>query len=173
MYKDKYTRFVQTSVTNFIYCGDYYLFLKRGTHKRIDPGRLNGIGGKLEPGEDYLTAAIRETEEETGYKVLPSDLELATIGKLEGGYEEDWVMAYFKIKVSSQEIPLGLTIDDGEFLWIHKDKVLESKYELVDDLHYVFKDVIAGKDIVFFTAQVNDQEKIEKINISRLPRRNP
>jgi hypothetical protein len=46
---DKYIRKVQTSVTNFIYCGDDYLFLKRNLNKRVDPGRLNGVGGRLEP----------------------------------------------------------------------------------------------------------------------------
>ena len=29
-------------------------------------GRLNGIGGKVEPNEDYSTAMVREFEEETG-----------------------------------------------------------------------------------------------------------
>lgn len=32
-------------------------------------GKLTGIGGKLEPGEDALTAAIREMKEETGLDI--------------------------------------------------------------------------------------------------------
>lgn len=168
MYKDKYTRLVQTSVTIFIHCGDDYLFLKRSSHKRIDPGRLNGIGGKLEPGEDFGAAAIRETEEETGYKVQLSDLQLVTIGKLEGGYAEDWLMCNFKVQVSTKNIPLGTQTKDGELMWIHKDKVLDSGYELVDDLNYIFKDIVEGKNIVSFTAQLNKGEKVENISISRL-----
>lgn len=103
MYKDKYTRYVQTSVTVFIYHGDDYLFLKRNKDKRIDPGLLNGIGGKLEPGEDFATCAVRETAEETGYVISPSDLQLVSVAKLEEGYEEDWVMCFFKVKVSSKK----------------------------------------------------------------------
>lgn len=168
MYKDKYTRLVQTSVTVFICSGDYFLFLKRSKHKRIDPGKLNGIGGKLEPGEDFVTAAIRETEEETGYKISSADLQLVTVGKLEGGYEEDWLMCNFKVHTSDKQIPLGTHTPDGELIWVHKDKVLDSGYELVDDLHYIFKDIVEEKNIVFFTALLNDKEKVENITISRL-----
>ena len=69
MNEDKYIRKVQTSVTNFIYCGDEFLMLKRGAHKRIDPNKLNGVGGRVDPGEDMLQTVIRETKEETGIKI--------------------------------------------------------------------------------------------------------
>lgn len=53
------------------------LFLKRGP-----VGDMAGMwcipGGKLEEGEDALTAAVRETEEEAGYKANPKKLELLT-----------------------------------------------------------------------------------------------
>lgn len=166
--EDTYIRKVQTSVSCFLYCGDEYLFLKRNPNKRIDPNKLNGIGGRVDPKEDYLAAAIRETAEETGYVVSASDCQLCTIGKLEGGYAEDWVMCFFKIKVPHKNIPLGTETDDGTLMWIHQDKVLDSQYELVDDLNYVFKDIIKGDNILFFNAQVNNQEKIESINLSRL-----
>lgn len=135
MEEEKYLRQVQTSVTNFLYCGDEYLFIKRNLNKRIDPGRLNGIGGRVEPGENYLEAAIRETEEETGYKVTPEDIKLSAVAKLEGGYKEDWVMCFFKIKVPHKNIPLGNKTEDGDLLWINKDEVFSSEHELVDDLN--------------------------------------
>lgn len=165
---DIYIRKVQTSVTCFLYCGDEYLFLKRKPTKRIDPNKLNGIGGRVEPKEDYLAAAIRETEEETGYVVKPEDCQLCTIGKIEGGYEEDWVMCFFRIQVPHKVIPLGTETEDGTLMWIHKDKVFDTEHELLDDLNYVFKDMIQGDNIVFFNAQVNKQEKIETINLSKL-----
>ena len=44
-------------------------------HKKrgLGAGKINGPGGKLEPGESALEAAIRETEEEIG--VTPRELE--------------------------------------------------------------------------------------------------
>ena len=163
----KYIRKVQTSVTNFIHCGDEYLFIKRNLNKRVDPGRLNGIGGRLEPGEDYFNAAIRETKEETGYEVSPDDVKLAGVVKLEGGYKEDWVMCFFKIKVSDKNIPLGDKTEDGNLIWLNKDYVLNSEYELVDDIYYCFKDIVSEDNIFFITAKLNDDQKIYETSIGR------
>lgn len=167
---EKYIRKVQCSITNFIYHGDEYLLLHRGVHKRLDPNKLNGVGGRIEPGENYLDAAIRETEEETGYKVSPEDISLAGVVKLEGGYDEDWVMCFFKIKVDSKEVPLGEKVDDGKLVWIHKDKVLDSEYEVVDDLNYCFRDIVQGDALFFMTAKFGDDQKVYDVSISKIPK---
>lgn len=167
---DSYARLVQTSVTNFLYCGDEYLFVKRAADKKVDAGRLNGIGGKLEPGEDYLSCAIRETLEETGYSVQPEDCRLAGVMKLEGGYAEDWVMCFFAICVPDKKIPVGLNTDEGEFMWIHKDKVLTNEIEAVDDLQYVWEDVLQGDKQFFMTAQLNNKEKIDRYSLQKIRR---
>lgn len=166
----QYHRKVQTSVTNFISCGDEWLFLKRGLHKRIDPNRLNGVGGRVDPGENFLEAVIRETEEETGYVIPPERIRLVSLGRLEGGYSEDWVMAFFASTVDSKKIPLGSQIEDGELIWLHQDRVLDSDYELIDDLNYVWQDIITGTTITFFNAQVNEHEKIADIRLGKLNR---
>jgi len=98
---NKYINPTQTSVTNFVVCNDKWLFVKRSPNKRVDPNKLNGTGGRLEPGENYVQAAIRETKEETGYSVTEKDLELAGVVKLHGGYTEDWIMCFFRINVDS------------------------------------------------------------------------
>jgi 8-oxo-dGTP diphosphatase len=166
--QDIHIRNSQTSVTNFLFSGDYYLFLHRNLNKRTDPGRLNGIGGRLELGENYLDAAIRETEEETGYIVTAEQIKLAGVVKLEGGYPEDWIMCFFKIEVSNKNIPKGNDTEDGDLIWIHKDEVLDSHYELVDDLNYCFKDIVEGKEMFFMTAQLNNMQKIVQTSVSKL-----
>lgn len=168
MKNTQYIRKVQTSVTNFLYCGDCYLFVKRHKNKKVDPGRLNGIGGRLEEGENFLEAAIRETKEETGYQVNLADIDLTGIVKLEGGYTEDWIMCFFKIKISDMNIPFGRNTDEGEFIWLHKDKVLDSSYELVDDLNYCFKDIVEGDKILFLNAKLGEDQKIFDMNLSSL-----
>ena len=159
-----YRRLVQTSVTNFIYCGDDWLFVKRNPNKRIDPNRLNGTGGRLEEGETYVEAAIRETKEETGFVVTEDDVKLSGVVKLIGGYAEDWVMCFFRIKVPEKIILKNAEPDNGELIWINKDEVLSTHHELVDDLNYCFKEIVEGKQLFFLTAILNDEQKIVKIS---------
>jgi 8-oxo-dGTP pyrophosphatase MutT (NUDIX family) len=163
------SRKTQLSVTNFLFCGDDYLFQLRSPNSKINAGELNGIGGKLEPSEDYVTAAIRETEEETGYKIKPSDVQFCGIIKFEGGYAEDWVTCFYKIKVPHKDIPIGNKTREGELLWIHKDEVLDSGYKLVDDLYYCFGDIAIGNSLFFITAEVGGQDlSIVNASVHRL-----
>jgi len=60
-----------------IYLFDYsdpsrlLMVLKDRTFNR---GKFNGVGGKVEHGEDYLQCAIREIKEETGAELSKDDL---------------------------------------------------------------------------------------------------
>jgi len=158
--EDQYKRLVQSSVTLFVHCGDDYLFLKRAADKRVDPGLLNGVGGRVESGENYLSAAIRECIEETGYQPSLDQVQFSGVVQITGGYSEDWVMCFFKIEVDHKNIPIGSLTADGELIWIHKDDVLTSDYELVDDLNYCFSDIVKGDKMIFANYHVNDSEKI-------------
>lgn len=168
----KPTRYTKTSVNNFIHHGDEYLFVKRAADKEVDAGRLNSIGGKLEPGENWLDAVIRETEEEIGLKVAKEDVEFLGIVRLEGGYDEDWIMCFYKTEVDSKDIiPQGHISSEGEFMWLHKDDVLKSEHELVDDLFHSFEDIVNSKDQVFFaSAELNEKQKVEKYSVTKLKR---
>lgn len=57
----------------FLTRGDALLLLRGGPHKWF-AGRYNGIGGHVEPDEDVLSAARRETGEEAGIEPPPLDL---------------------------------------------------------------------------------------------------
>lgn len=160
-------RNVLFSTTVFLYHGDEYLMMHRTGDVSVDKNRLNGIGGKLEEGENYLDAAIRETKEETGYTVLPEDVKFIGLIKLQGGYPDDWVMCFFKIEVPTKEIPHGNNMREGELLWMHKDTVLNSQYELVDDLHHVWEYIITDK-VFFATTEVGKDQKVKKISLTSL-----
>jgi 8-oxo-dGTP pyrophosphatase MutT (NUDIX family) len=157
---EKYSNKVQRAVTLFLHCGDDYLFVKRNKSKRIDPGRLNGIGGRLESGENFLEAAIRETKEESGYIVTTKDIKLAGVVTLQGGYEVDWMMCFFKIQVPTKKLNLNPKTEDGELIWLPKDDVLGADFELVDDINYCFDEIVAGKGVFFLTAKLNDDQLV-------------
>jgi 8-oxo-dGTP pyrophosphatase MutT (NUDIX family) len=162
-------RETKKSVTCFLQCGDQYLFVHR-TKKlhAVDADRLNGIGGKLESGENYLAAALRETQEETGYVVGEADCRLAGVVSLSGGYAQDWVICFFVITVPTTEIPIGVSNDEGALLWLHKDAVLTAPYELVDDINYLWERIAKNEPPFFAHSIVNESEKIESISISQL-----
>ncbi len=165
---NKKLRKVIYSVNNFLYCGDEYLMLHRSLDKSVDGGRLNGIGGKLEKCENFLSAAIRETEEETGFVVDKKDISFCGIITLHNGYPDDWVMCFYKIRVPDKKIPHGNKTPDGNLLWMHKDSILTSGYELVDDLNYCWKNIINDTSIFFATTEVGADEKVKHISLSTL-----
>jgi len=48
--------------------GEEILLIKGAPSKRLWANKFNGIGGHVEPGEDFLAAAHRELAEETGLR---------------------------------------------------------------------------------------------------------
>lgn len=51
----------------FIFTPDFEeVLLMHKTKPDWQKGKINGIGGKLEPKEDYIECLVRETQEETG-----------------------------------------------------------------------------------------------------------
>lgn len=161
-------RKIVPSTTVFLHHEGQYLFILRNKDKKVDAGRLNGIGGKVESGEDYLTNAIRETKEETGLLIKPEQIKFVGLIQLEGGYAVDWLCAFFKVEVESKELPIGNKCREGKLLWLTIKEVLDSDYELVDDLHCLLPLLEKDHQIFFANAQVNDQEKIDQIKISEL-----
>lgn len=53
----------------FLTRGDEVLLLEGAPHKRRWAGKLNGLGGHVEPGENVAQAARREVREECGLEV--------------------------------------------------------------------------------------------------------
>ncbi len=54
------------------------LLLRRSADSRNFPGRWEWPGGKVDPGEDFVSALVRETREETGLEIEITGLAGAT-----------------------------------------------------------------------------------------------
>ena len=163
MTKPAYRQTIQ-SVTCFLRCGQEYLFIHRTKRSnKVDGGRINGIGGKVKPGETFQTAAIREIEEETGLNVKLQDCMLKIIGRLEEGYSQDWVVCFFVIDLPDKKLPIGQENDEGQLIWLARDQVHTAGYELVDDLNYIWDEITVKPGLFFFSALLDEDEKIKQM----------
>ena len=82
-------------------------------------GQWDGIGGKLEPGEDPFTACIREVQEETGLVISSPQLRVLLIITVKST-DELWLIFVF-----SAEAPQGTLAasDEGEVAWVEIDRL--------------------------------------------------
>lgn len=104
------------SVNALIFSEGKLLLLKRSADKKVDPNMYAGIGGKVEPHEDFYSALLREIKEETGLTDFKS-IKLYSVTQHPFPPSDcEWVNLYFLVTIEKQiEI---LKSVDGEFFWI-------------------------------------------------------
>lgn len=111
-------------------CGVYLirdnkiLFLVR--QKKDDTNHQQGIylpiGGKVEPGEDIETSAIREVQEESGIRINSLDLVGITLIRGQASGEDEWINFVF---TSSDFEGEPIDGNEGHFEWVDIDKIDE------------------------------------------------
>ena len=95
-------------------------------HRNTNPndhhfGKYNGLGGKLEPGEDIVAGMNREIREEAGIECTALELRGTINWPGFGKHGEDWFG--FVFRVTQYE---GVPIDrnpEGELVWIDVGRV--------------------------------------------------
>ncbi|WP_294501575.1 NUDIX domain-containing protein [uncultured Victivallis sp.] len=75
--------------------GERILLQKRSSNKDIQPGKWDtAVGGHVDCGEDYLTAARRELREELGVADFPGELRYLFDSKIRNAIESEDVRVY-------------------------------------------------------------------------------
>lgn len=121
---DRYVCIPRTLI--FLTRSDSVLLLKGASTKRIWANRYNGVGGHVEQGEDVLSSAKRELEEETG---LNANLRL--VGTLQVDVEiNTGVSVYIFVGECSSGEPRAS--EEGVLEWIPFQRLTE--YPLVEDV---------------------------------------
>ncbi|NIS81517.1 MAG: NUDIX domain-containing protein [Anaerolineales bacterium] len=118
-------------------------------------GRLNGIGGHIEQGEDPLSSALREIREETGLE--PVDLKLCGVVIVDTGTKPGIGLYVFVGGAGDNKPQASL---EGSPTWIPQSK-LES-YQLVEDIPILLPRALQSYDTgvpfsAFYQYDENDQ----------------
>lgn len=97
-------------------------------HRNRDPadyhfGKFNGLGGKLEPGEDIVAGMKRELLEEASIEATSLRLRGTVSWPGFGKNGEDWFGFVFAIDIWSGTIPAEN--DEGSLSWVERDALLD------------------------------------------------
>jgi 8-oxo-dGTP diphosphatase len=84
-------------------------------------GKFNGLGGKLEPGEDVVAGMKREIREEAGIECTALELRGTISWPGFGKSGEDWFGFLFRITNYDGEPHRGN--DEGELVWVDVDRI--------------------------------------------------
>lgn len=122
------------TVSCFIEHQEQILFLLRQDHK--SEGNKWGIpAGKIDPGEDALTAIQREIYEETRIKL--EKVSFKFFKRVFVKYDEyDFVFTMFSAQAASPEVVINAA-EHKDFIWQDKNKML--KLNLVKDMDACIK----------------------------------
>ena len=119
------------------YQGKFVIVLR---HDHKPNGGTWGLpAGKVDPGEDNETAALRELFEETGYRATDSELE--HLGDYDfGPADKRYTFATYRVKLMT---PHGMIIEDAahaEYRWVTADECYALD-NLVPDFHELLKTI--------------------------------
>jgi len=120
------------------------LLAKRNPNDEFMPGKYALVGGSVEPAENYMKAAIRETDEEIGIKIDPSFVFPC------GTFEDSQVVIhYFATRIDFAEmIPVLEGRELVQFDWRSLEEILKSD-DLILNLKENFLNLIRLPDVLF------------------------
>ena len=119
-------------VVGFVFCQEAVLLIRKARPK-WQAGKLNGVGGKIEPGELPLAAMVRECREESGLEIPPHAWN--TLGIVEAA-NKDWQVTFFSAEHTGPLDNLTACEDEPvKWFWIYALDRPEARVETIVDRH--------------------------------------
>lgn len=151
---DRYSVIPRT--LTFLIFKNQVLLLRLASDRGAWAGKLNGLGGHVEKGEDPLSAALREVKEETG--ITPSTLMLCGLVHIDVGENPGISLYIYLGATDSLEIPAQTSEGKAEWQAISSLENLP----VVEDLLFLFPNAqkaYAMKKPFSASYHINDEEK--------------
>ena len=123
-------------------------------HRRHPPnaGLWNGIGGKLNPGEDPYAACIREVSEESGLRIdHPVLRALLVISVKSTG--DLWVLFTFAAPAPPKE---PVSSEEGELRWIELDAL--GTLPVLPDLPLLLPYILSTKEVLTIRLDLKNED---------------
>jgi 8-oxo-dGTP diphosphatase len=128
----------------FIQHNDHLLMLRRN----FEPwaGLLNGVGGKLEPGESPLACVLREAAEETGvHLAAPRFSGIVTwSGFPRGGVRSGMYVYLGQLPGGLDPVSIATECEEGVLSWVPTRAVLEGCTDAVTNIPGFLGPMLAG-----------------------------
>jgi nudix-type nucleoside diphosphatase (YffH/AdpP family) len=106
---------------------------------------LEIVAGKIDEGEEPLTAAIREAEEETGYRIKPGNIQLLLSCFASPGYSSERFFIYYATVTSGDRVSKGGGLEsENENIEVIEMDINEFKKQIKDRSIEDAKTYIAG-----------------------------
>lgn len=126
----------------FLVINNKVLLLKRKSDKKMWPGKLLGVGGKIEPHEDLFHGAQREFHEETGAKLENISLK----GTFSWEDESELSGINFIFTSTKYSGKIQHQSDEGELLWMNINDALKSDI-LAPHIPLYLNEILFGKNL--------------------------
>ena len=150
----------------YVVRGGKVLMHKRSEDKKKFPGFWIGPGGHIDEGEDALTAAIREVEEETGVVIQESDVKLKVLAFHHHlDREEVWMEYLFRASIDVDQ-PV-VSNHEGESEWVEIERLMKMD-KVFEPSKYYFEHILLDKPGIMYNSSQWSGAKLVKVLSERV-----